>query len=467
MHKKIEFIILLVLGIVWMPHPVVTAQTGDAGQAGEFLRYGVGARALGMGHAFTGLADDASSIYWNPAGLMNVPRQEFTSMYTNLFFDSRYTFMAAALPRSFVGRHNAIGIGWVNMSMNDFDQRDAQNNPLGSFDVYEQAFLLSGARELVSSWGVFNYGANLKLINQGFPGYASGSGWGFGADIGATFRPINAPLFKLLPLRPLMPLQFGLSLQNIVQPKVGIPGGKKDKYPFIFRWGASYALCLAKSRVSILYDQEYYSGRRMGAFMGAEAEFASPFNGTIPYLRTGFNTRTKKPSFGGGLSLDYLKSATVHMDFAYAIKPHESLDNDFRFFLSIDFGKPYDQSYFTNEAESGESDREKKQNYLHVLTRFHDDNNLAVKAALMLASVYDSPNEGRYLDFMGGAEQADYLFGILKEKIAATGDPATIEKLKKFASKIDYIPAKSNSHNRFLRTLKRIFYCNRNKLDKK
>ena len=32
----------------------------------------MGTRALGMGGAFVGLADDASAIYWNPAGLSNV-----------------------------------------------------------------------------------------------------------------------------------------------------------------------------------------------------------------------------------------------------------------------------------------------------------------------------------------------------------------------------------------------------------
>lgn len=42
----------------------------------HFMRhgsYGVGARAIGMGGAFTALADDASAVYWNPAGLVQVP----------------------------------------------------------------------------------------------------------------------------------------------------------------------------------------------------------------------------------------------------------------------------------------------------------------------------------------------------------------------------------------------------------
>ena len=84
----------------------VKANDGDAGQPGEFLRYGVGARALGMGRAFTAVANDASAIYWNPGGLMGLERSEFTSMYADLFYDSRFTYVAVAFPRLLEERDN-------------------------------------------------------------------------------------------------------------------------------------------------------------------------------------------------------------------------------------------------------------------------------------------------------------------------------------------------------------------------
>lgn len=38
----------------------------DGGLPGAFLEYGVSARVIGMGRAFTGLANDANAGYFNP-----------------------------------------------------------------------------------------------------------------------------------------------------------------------------------------------------------------------------------------------------------------------------------------------------------------------------------------------------------------------------------------------------------------
>ena len=39
--------------------------------------FGVGARAMGMGGAFMGVANDATALYWNPAGLSQLKQMEF------------------------------------------------------------------------------------------------------------------------------------------------------------------------------------------------------------------------------------------------------------------------------------------------------------------------------------------------------------------------------------------------------
>ena len=51
----------------------VNAAAGDVGEAGAlFLRAGMGARASGMGEAFTAVAEDASATYWNPGAMAAV-----------------------------------------------------------------------------------------------------------------------------------------------------------------------------------------------------------------------------------------------------------------------------------------------------------------------------------------------------------------------------------------------------------
>src|SRR5436309_2303736 len=64
----------------------VAAGPGTA--AGDSLSLGMGPRAAAMGEAFTGLADDASAIYWNPAGMSRLYAPEAVFNYTNLFGDT-------------------------------------------------------------------------------------------------------------------------------------------------------------------------------------------------------------------------------------------------------------------------------------------------------------------------------------------------------------------------------------------
>ena len=45
---------------------------GQAKYSNEFLAIGVGARAKSMGNAYVAIVDDATSGYWNPAGLLKI-----------------------------------------------------------------------------------------------------------------------------------------------------------------------------------------------------------------------------------------------------------------------------------------------------------------------------------------------------------------------------------------------------------
>jgi len=338
-------------------------QEGDAGQAGEFLRYGVGGRALGMGRAYVTLANDASGIYWNPAGVIGSERKQFSSMYTNLFYDTRYTYLALSLPRLIkrpgwlpkvlFGPRISFGIGLVDLSTADFDQRDENNISVGSFGIHNRAFLLSFSTERVTTWGIFNYGWTFKKIDVAIPGLqeydlVKQSWWNpienTGIDFGFLLQPINFfGLKELFSLKCLMPFKLGFNIQNLVSPKVKIKDkGETERYLPSLRLGWSYALNISdRSKLIIANDfdklfeniwiLDTYDKRKCGVHAGFELQ--TRFRDVMLCPRIGFNNLTEKFTCGGGLQFPLTSSAALKMDYAYG--DHGDLGNDHRFFFTL------------------------------------------------------------------------------------------------------------------------------------
>jgi len=70
------------------------AAAGTSGS--EFLLFDTSARGIAMGGAYTTATNDASSIYWNPAGLSQVPRFSATFLHTQYIADITYNAAAVA-----------------------------------------------------------------------------------------------------------------------------------------------------------------------------------------------------------------------------------------------------------------------------------------------------------------------------------------------------------------------------------
>ncbi|HBL19125.1 MAG: hypothetical protein A2X36_01700 [Elusimicrobia bacterium GWA2_69_24] len=71
--------------------------------AAPILQFPIGARAFGMGSAFTGVASDVSSIYYNPAGLSTIDYRELSFMYLKGFEDQKLEHIAAVTPLPLAG----------------------------------------------------------------------------------------------------------------------------------------------------------------------------------------------------------------------------------------------------------------------------------------------------------------------------------------------------------------------------
>src|SRR5439155_18087839 len=59
-----------------------------------FLKIGVGARAVGLGESFVAVANDPSAIFWNPAGLASLQKEELLFSHAGWPGDIHYEHIA-------------------------------------------------------------------------------------------------------------------------------------------------------------------------------------------------------------------------------------------------------------------------------------------------------------------------------------------------------------------------------------
>src|SRR3989339_173778 len=100
-----------------------------SGYLADPMSIGVGARSMGMGKAYVGMAEDGDAIFTNPAGIAGISSAKLSSMYTNLMGDVNYTVLGGAFP---YGDKSAIGIGLVSSRVADITLRDDTGAITGS-----------------------------------------------------------------------------------------------------------------------------------------------------------------------------------------------------------------------------------------------------------------------------------------------------------------------------------------------
>jgi long-subunit fatty acid transport protein len=173
--------------------------------AGEFMAFGGGARALGMGGAFAAIAADASTVYWNPAGIAGVEKRQILLMHAETFGDLiNYNFGSYVQPTSWVDAERKPAFGFALIHLGDPDQLvtyqytlvdqngnqvlvDADGNVV-DYDAIpsESNNSFAGLGSFALETGVGSVGGTLKLIYQDF--IAGNSSVGIGIDLGYLRR---------------------------------------------------------------------------------------------------------------------------------------------------------------------------------------------------------------------------------------------------------------------------------------
>jgi hypothetical protein len=205
-----------VVAALIMSAGVPAGAVNEAGLPGEFLNFGAGARSLGMGRAFTGVADDVESIYWNPAGLATFRSSQVVLQHAPLDQEGSYQFLAYSQP--LYGR-GSLGVGLVNVGSPNVPRIDSNNAEVGSFDHRETGYLVSYAQRFGERLGL---GTTVKMAENSTDGRTER---GFGLDLGGIYRWGER-------------VRVGAVLHNAVPPVYDF-STDKERFPTIFRTGVS------------------------------------------------------------------------------------------------------------------------------------------------------------------------------------------------------------------------------------
>lgn len=187
--------------------PISALANKLGGDSYTFLKLPPGARAIGLGNAFLAIADDATAIYWNPAGITQLSTKEATFMSSlggNSELENKYIYFSIVYPIDFSPMvEEKIGFSLINYSIDNIKKttRDNFGNlvRLGEFDNKENALIFCYSREIFKN--LLSAGANIKYMRHKFDTYL---GNGIGLDIGLLAnvsnifnRGVDRPILKI------------------------------------------------------------------------------------------------------------------------------------------------------------------------------------------------------------------------------------------------------------------------------
>ncbi len=176
--RKYVIILIVIAVLPGLLFAEIFAKTGTAGL--QFLKIGIGARALGMGEAYTAVTDDISSIYWNPAGLALKAQDQVMFSHTAWIAGISYEFVAF----SKVTPLGTFGVSTALLHMGYMDVIEEEPfGPTGeTFTCYDLMAGITYANEFTDK---FSFGANVKYVREKLDEFDVN---GVAVDIGSLYN---------------------------------------------------------------------------------------------------------------------------------------------------------------------------------------------------------------------------------------------------------------------------------------
>lgn len=321
----LSILILLIFNFEQISAQFDTNVSGVGTTSASFLEIGVGARAMGMGGAYTSVIDGPAALSYNPANIVWLNGTQVEFMHNQWFIDAYHDFVGVVIPLS--GLRSSIGFHYVGLNYDDQPVRTV-NRPEGTGELYsagDYSLAMTLARALTDR---FSFGLSLKYIEERIWNTRGGAA---AIDMGIFYR------------SHLDGLQMGMSISNFgseikligrdldttVDPEEDnenvdhVPTTyKTDSYPLpiLFRAGLSYKMKLGSigsllSTVDVLHPSNTTESINIGSEFGFQEMF---------YIRVGYNNLFEENAengltIGGGLDLFFQNNTWgLRLDYAYA-----------------------------------------------------------------------------------------------------------------------------------------------------
>ena len=250
---------------------------------GQFLKIGVGARAAAMGGAFVAVADDATALYYNAAGIARIDaeKSELSLNHANwpaeLSFDQvGYVFHVKKIP-------GAFGVSARALTMQPMEETTAYQ-PYGTGRTFDAGMMTVGLTYARSFTDKFSAGVTGNFIHEGLADLSQQT---VAFDIGTLYDVGTAGM------------KIGMAIQSIGSQVKFIE--REARIPAIFRVGTSATL-LSSSDQKLIGSFEFSHPPDNSERMNVGAEYA--FRNYL-HLRGGHNMNYDSEGVAGGAGFHF------------------------------------------------------------------------------------------------------------------------------------------------------------------
>lgn len=295
------------------------ARSASAG-AGQIFEIGASGRALGMGNAYTGMVKDATSLYYNPAGLGLLEGKEVHLMKASLFAGASYDHLSYA--QNLKKRPGGWGLQVLRLGVSGPSGRDENNVATGGFTYAETALGFGyGVR------GTFlpdlSMGLGAKMLTRTL---GPSSDKHLGVDLGAQYGPVSDGR-----------LTVGAVIQNLVSksqgdtadalsPKIKVGAAYRVVEPLVFALdisgdkefslGSEYSFGSLALRAGVSPEGLTFGGGLLfrKSFSFDLAVITNPTLGLSQRVSLGYRFGANKPKKLAALAEEYLNNGLAELE---------------------------------------------------------------------------------------------------------------------------------------------------------